>query len=74
MIDRELPASADGNGLVSVLTSDAAAADGMAARLGQLNIPVRRTSNYPVVNVLINGRAKANPAVDEVAAEYPQGR
>ena len=111
VIDRELMASADSNGFVSVVTpagtphdtavilaplncpsARAKQADAMAEQLGQMGIPVRRSNSYsatitdpaqmPLLTrtnavlggevpiVIINGRAKANPTVDEVALEF----
>jgi hypothetical protein len=110
-IDRELMASADSNGFVSVVTpagaphdtavipaplncpsARAKQADAMAEQLRQMGIPVRRSNSYsatitdpaqmPLLTrtnavlggevpiVIINGMAKANPTVDEVALEF----
>lgn len=115
VIDRELLASADTNGFVSVVTAagapadtavilaplncpsaQAKRADAMAMQLEQMGIPIRRANNYSVsiVNrdqlplltrtkammggeipiVIINGMAKANPTVDEVASEFRRGK
>ena len=115
VIDRELLASADSNGFVSVIMPDGAPPDtvlifaavncpsaqaqranAMATRLSEMGIPTQRTNNYSVANVtrdqmpiltrtnavmtgeipivLMNGVAKANPTVDEVASEYRRGK
>jgi hypothetical protein len=115
VIDRELLASADSDGFVSVVMPDGAPPDtvlifaalncpsaqakranAMATQLSQMGIPTIRTSNYSVANVtrdqmpmltrtnavmggeipivLINGVAKANPTVDEVASEYRRNK
>jgi hypothetical protein len=115
VIDRELLASADTNGFVSVVTDAGARADtavilaplncpsaqakravAMATQLERMGIPIRRANNYSVsiVNrdqmplltrtnavmggeipiVIINGMAKANPTVDEVASEFRRGK
>jgi hypothetical protein len=110
-IDRELLASADSNGFVSVVRPPdvprdtavilaplncpsvrAKKADAMAKELGQMGITVRRSNSYsaritdpaqmPLLTrtnavlggevpiVIINGMAKANPTVEEVALEF----
>lgn len=110
VIDRELMASADSNGFVSIVmppsvprdtavilaplncpSAQAKQADVMATELTRMGIPVRRSNSYsaritdpsemPLLTrtnavlsgqvpiVIINGMAKANPTVDEVALE-----
>jgi hypothetical protein len=88
VIDRELLAAGDSNGFVAVVTTpdspadtavilaplncpsaQAKRADAMATQLSQMGV---LGGESPIV--IINGMAKANPTVDEVAAEFRRGK